>query len=132
MDEHHKISENLIAFRKDNNFPISQISDRTTYSEGHISRMESGKSAVSLRFLEKFEMAFGVDLTEYKGEAEKRTIATNIGDNDVCRRILELRGAMTQKEICEKTGLNISYLSKIEHGKPVGEKQQEESQTLSM
>lgn len=82
MREDHEIGPFIRELRKARGMTMTQLAERTGFSQGFLSKLENSKSAPSLSTLIKIAKILNVRLSHIFGESESETAVTLVKKNE--------------------------------------------------
>ncbi|MEW6662900.1 MAG: helix-turn-helix domain-containing protein [Bacillota bacterium] len=105
------VGKRLRQFRTSKGITLSILSKKSGVSLAHLSEIERGRSAASLKTLEKLSAALGVSVSHFlRSEEEEPSLGNKL------RRLREKVG-LTQKELAQRIGISHGLVGQIETGR---------------
>jgi transcriptional regulator with XRE-family HTH domain len=105
------VGKRLRQFRTSKGITLSVLSKKSGVSLAHLSEIERGRSAASLKTLEKLSVALGVSVSHFiRSEEEESSLGNKL------RRLREKVG-LTQKELAQRIGISHGLVGQIETGR---------------
>jgi len=105
------VGKRLRQFRTSKGITLSVLSKKSGVSLAHLSEIERGRSAASLKTLEKLSVALGVSVSHFlRSEEEESSLGNKL------RRLREKVG-LTQKELAQRIGISHGLIGQIETGR---------------
>lgn len=105
-----RVGSTVRSLREQKGITVTELARATGLSPAHISEIERGRSAPSIRTLEKLARALGVS----PGVLVRSVGANGVGEK--LRRLRERLG-LTQKEVAQKAGVSYGLIGQIESGR---------------
>lgn len=105
-----RVGSTVRRLREQKGITVTELARATGLSPAHISEIERGRTAPSVRTLEKLARALGVS----PGVLVRSVGANGVGEK--LRRLRERLG-LTQKEVAEKAGVSYGLIGQIESGR---------------